>query len=86
MAVAQHLRAADIRAGGGHTAAADLVLLFAATQHWFVSERRYRGHESAPVRLNHADLFLDRTATTKRQVIMIHPIWYTSALNYQMFM
>ena len=66
-AVAQHLRQADMRAGGGHTAAADLVHMFATTQHWFAAERRYRAHESAPVRLNHADLFLDRTATSKRQ-------------------
>lgn len=66
MAVALHLRAADVRSGGGHTAAADLVFLIASTQQWFVSEKGYSSHESAPVQLNHADLFLDRTVSTKR--------------------
>ena len=66
MAVALHLRAADIRSGGGHTAAADLLFLIASTQQWFVAEKGYSSHESAPVQLNHADLFLDRTVSTKR--------------------
>ena len=56
-----------MRSGGGHTAAADLVYLYAATQQWFVAERRYKAFDSEPVRLNHADLFLDRTGTGKRQ-------------------
>ena len=56
-----------MRSGGGHTAAADLVYLYAATQQWFFAERRYRAFEGELVRLNHADLFLDRTATGKRQ-------------------
>ena len=66
-AVADHLRSADMRSGGGHTAAADLVYLYAATQQWFFAERRYKAFDSEPVRLNHADLFLDRTGTRKRQ-------------------
>ena len=66
-AVADHLRSADMRSGGGHTAAADLVYLYAATQQWFFAERRYKAFDSEPVRFNHADLFLDRTGTGKRQ-------------------
>ena len=55
-----------MRSGGGHTVAADLVYLYAATQQWFFAERRYKAFDSEPVRLNHADLFLDRTGTGKR--------------------
>ena len=69
-AVADHLRSADMRSGGGHTAAADLVYLYAATQQWFFAERGYKAFDSEPVRLNHADLFLDRTGTGKRQSLL----------------
>ena len=35
------LRALDVE-NGGHTAAADLVVLYASTQTWFASERDYK--------------------------------------------
>ena len=44
------LRALDVE-NGGHTAAADLVLLYASTQTWFAAEREYkvRPHACAAV-------------------------------------
>lgn len=40
------LRALDVE-NGGHTAAADLVLLSASTQTWFAAEREYKVHTLA---------------------------------------
>ncbi len=42
MALADKVRAMDLAAGGGHTAAADMLLLYANTQTWFTSERDYK--------------------------------------------
>lgn len=36
------VRAIDLDSGGGHTAAADILLLYACTQTWFTSERDYK--------------------------------------------
>ena len=41
IALAAKLRELDVR-NGGHTAAADLLLLYASTQTWFASEREYK--------------------------------------------
>jgi hypothetical protein len=42
MELADKVRAIDIAAGGGHTAAADMLLLYACTHTWFTSERDYK--------------------------------------------
>ncbi|KAK9817177.1 hypothetical protein WJX72_010690 [[Myrmecia] bisecta] len=60
--LAVELRRLDLEVGGGHTAAADMVYLYAMTQHWFTAERNYKGFSSPPVQLNMDDLDLDRTA------------------------
>ncbi|CAL8467814.1 g7352 [Coccomyxa elongata] len=60
MALAEKMRALDVALGGGHTAAADMLLLFASTQTWFTSERDYKGFTSPPVKLNLSDLMLKR--------------------------
>lgn len=61
--LAAQLRQVDIAVGGGHTAAADLATLYGHTQHWFTAERNYKGFLSEPVRLNTADLNLDRSGS-----------------------
>ncbi|KAL4445829.1 hypothetical protein ABPG77_009028 [Micractinium sp. CCAP 211/92] len=60
MEVYQQVRALDVACGGGLTAVADVLLLYAATLHWFTCERGYRGVTSSPVPLNIEDLTLDR--------------------------
>lgn len=60
MEVYRQLRALDLVCGGGLTAVADVLLLYAATLHWFTCERGYRGVTSSPVPLNLEDLTLDR--------------------------
>jgi hypothetical protein len=42
MALADKMRALDVACGGGHTAAADMLLLYASSQTWFTSERDYK--------------------------------------------
>ncbi len=42
MALAEKVRALDVACGGGHTAAADMLLLYASSQTWFTSEREYK--------------------------------------------
>ena len=51
------LRALDVE-NGGHTAAADLVLLYASTQTWFASEREYKVHAPACALLAKPSLML----------------------------
>ena len=53
MALAEKMRALDVALGGGHTAAADMLLLFASTQTWFTSERDYKVGTLAAVMLVH---------------------------------
>ena len=50
------LRDADIALGGGHTAAADSVLLYAYTKVWFYAERAFPSFASPAVALSTTDL------------------------------
>jgi hypothetical protein len=50
------LRELDAAAGGGHTAAADLIALYAATRVWFFADRSFASFTSSPVQLSTADL------------------------------
>lgn len=43
------VRAADLEAGGGLTALADLLVLYAATKTWFSHDRSYKGFSSPPL-------------------------------------
>ena len=54
------LREFDMAAGGGHTAAADIMLMYATTRVWFFAERNFLGFTSPAVRLKLDDLGLDR--------------------------
>ena len=42
MALADRMRALDVACRGGHTAAADLLVLYASTRTWFAAEREYK--------------------------------------------
>lgn len=42
MDLANKVRALDVACGGGHTAAADILVLYAFTQTWITSERDYK--------------------------------------------
>ena len=57
MALADRLRALDVACRGGHTAAADLLVLYASTRTWFAAEREYkvrRGRWRAGMSARHA--------------------------------
>ena len=54
IALAAKLRELDVR-NGGHTAAADLLLLYASTQTWFASEREYKAGSRCYLRLTEVD-------------------------------
>ena len=40
--MSEELRAIDVEVGGGHTAAADILYLYAQTAQWFSAERNYK--------------------------------------------
>lgn len=46
---AQVVRVADLDAGGGLTALADLLVLYAATKTWFSHDRNYKSYSSPPL-------------------------------------
>ena len=47
MALADRMRALDVACRGGHTAAADLLVLYASTRTWFAAEREYKVRRTA---------------------------------------
>ncbi|GAB4817034.1 hypothetical protein N2152v2_004080 [Parachlorella kessleri] len=55
------LRKLDVQRGGGLTACADILFLYASTKRWMTAERGYKAVTSPPVPINLADLTLDRT-------------------------
>ena len=64
------IRDVDIEIGGGLTAAADILILYANTHHWITYERGYSSVTSPAVPINLTDLFLNREATQAAEPIV----------------
>ena len=68
MELSEVVREVDLDIGGGLTAAADVLLLYASTERWITYERGYRSVTSPVVPINLKDLFLNRETTQLTQL------------------